>query len=116
MEVRGDEEQKAFIRALNAGWQIAPDGSDDAHSPNWGNCIRWTGILAPGLSKRCILDALKNRHVYSTLDRNCQLSFTVNGATMDDILAEPVKTVKVRVAVQDADAGDTSPRSSCSRP
>jgi hypothetical protein len=73
MEVRREEEEQAYIRALKQGWHIAPDGSDDTHSPNWGIQFAWSGILAPGLSKRNILDALKSRHCYSTLDRNCTL-------------------------------------------
>ena len=28
---------------------LAPDGSDNTHSPNWGTKGRWTGILAAGL-------------------------------------------------------------------
>ena len=48
MEVRREKEEKAFIRALDKGWHLAPDGSDDTHAPNWGNAGRWTGILAPG--------------------------------------------------------------------
>ncbi len=75
MEVRNVKEQVALIRALDNGWHLAPEGSDDTHSPNWGNVRSWTGILAPGLSKRNILDALAKRHVYSTLDRNCKLTF-----------------------------------------
>ncbi len=65
--------------------------------------IPWTGVLAPGLSKRNILDALAKRHVYSTLDRNCKLTFQINGATMGDIIVEPVTKVKVRVVVDDVD-------------
>jgi len=107
MEVRGEKEEQAYIRALNNGWHLAPDGSDDTHSPNWGKNWRWTGILAPGLSKRCIWDALKRRHVYSTRDRNCRLSFRVNGAEMGDIVEEPVETVEVEVVVEDGDAEDT---------
>jgi len=107
IEVRRPEEEQAFIRALRLGWHIAPDGSTDTHSSNWGNTSRWTGILAAGLSKRCIWDALKKRHVYSTLDRNCRLFFTVNGATMGDILDEPTQEVEIAVVVEDADAGDT---------
>ncbi|MHC4433451.1 MAG: CehA/McbA family metallohydrolase [Planctomycetota bacterium] len=106
MEVRRPEEEKAYIRALELGWHIAPDGSDDTHSPNWGTRFAWSGILAPGLSKRNILDALKNRHCYSTLDRNCKMRFKVNDATMGDIIAEAVPNVKVMVAVDDPDAGD----------
>jgi hypothetical protein len=106
MEVRKEEEEQAYIRALKLGWHIAPDGSDDTHSPNWGSAYAWSGILAPGLSKRNVLHALKNRHCYSTLDRNCILLFKVNGATMGDIIAEPVKTVTAVVAVNDPDADD----------
>jgi len=106
MEVRRDEEEQAFILALNQGWHIAPDGSDDTHGPNWGSRFAWSGILAPGLSKRNILDALKKRHCYSTLDRNCTLRFKVNNVVMGDIVSEPVENVKVMVAVNDPDAGD----------
>ncbi len=106
MEVRSDVELQALVRALNNGWHIAPEGSDDTHSPNWGNCGTWTGILAPGLSKRNVLDALANRRCYSTRDRNCRLSFTVNDAQMGTIVAEPAAKVEVVVDVEDPDSGD----------
>ncbi len=106
MEVRRPEEEQAYIRALKLGWHIAPDGSDDTHSPNWGSGYAWSGILAPGLSKRNVLHALKNRHCYSTLDRNCILTFKVNDATMGDIITEPVKTVTAAITVNDPDADD----------
>ena len=106
MEVRRPDEEKAYIRALNQGWHIAPDGSDDTHGPNWGSSRAWTDILAPGLSKQNILDALAKRHCYSTLDRNCLLRFRVNSATMGDIISEPVKEVKVSVRVADSDETD----------
>ena len=77
------------------------------HARNWGNVRSWTGILAPGLTKRNTLDALKKRHCYSTLDRNCELSFEVNGATMGDIADEPAKTIKATVTVEDPDDGDS---------
>ena len=106
MEVRQPAEEQAFIRALDNGWHLAPEGSSDTHSANWGNVRSWTGILAPGLSKRCIWDAMKRRHVYSTLDRNCQLSFTVNGAIMGDIVPRPATMVEVVVKVENPDRTD----------
>lgn len=106
MEVRREEEEQAYIRALKLGWHIAPDGSDDTHRPNWGSAYAWSGILAPGLSKRNVLHALKNRHCYSTLDRNCILLFKVNNATMGDIITEPVKAVTVVIAVKEPDTDD----------
>jgi hypothetical protein len=105
-ELRHPTEEKAFIRALDNGWHIAPEGSDDTHGPNWGNVRSWTGILAPGLSKQNILDALMKRRCYSTLDRNCVLLFRVNGAEMGSIIEEPVKQVEVEVIVDEADNND----------
>ena len=106
MEVRREEEEAAYIRALKLGWHIAPDGSDDTHNPNWGSRFAWSGVLMPGLSKRNVLDALKNRRCYSTRDRNCTLRFNVNDATMGQIIHEPAENVKVIVAVNDPDEGD----------
>lgn len=106
MEVRRPSEEQAYIRALKLGWHIAPDGSDDTHRPNWGKSLAWSGLLMPGLSKRNVLHALANRHCYATRDRNCILSFRVNGATMGDILEHPVKNVSAAIAVSDPDAED----------
>ena len=106
MEVRRPIEETAYIRALKLGWHIAPDGSDDTHSPNWGSRFAWSGVLMPGLSKRNVLDALKHRRCYSTLDRNCKLRFEVNDATMGQIIPDPAGSVKVMVAVNDPDEGD----------
>jgi len=106
MEVRSPEEEKAYIRALNAGWHIAAEGSDDTHSANWGNVSTWTGILAPGLSKRNILDALKNRRCYSSRDRNCRLKFSINGHPMGTIVKEPIKEVKCEISLVDWDKGE----------
>jgi len=107
MEVRRGPEEQAYILALKNGWHIAPDGSDDTHTANWGRQFAWTGIVAPGLSKRNILHALKNRHCYSTRDRDCKLRFKINDATMGDIIAEPVDAVTVTVNVNDPNPNDT---------
>jgi len=110
MEVRRPTEEQAYIRALQLGWHIAPDGSDDTHGPNWGSRFAWSGILAPGLTKRNILDALKKRRCYSTLDRNCILRFKVNGASMGEVVAKPARAVAVMVAVTDPDTDDVISR------
>lgn len=106
MEVRHPAEEQAFLRALAAGWHIAPDGSDDTHAPNWGNRGTWTVILASGLSKRNIWDAMKKRHLYSTRDRNCLLSFTLNGALMGDIVEEPISDVAIVAVVDESEDDD----------
>ncbi len=107
IEVRRAQEQEAYVRALKLGWHLAPDGADDTHSANWGNVKSWSGIWAPGLSRRNVWAALKARHIFSSLDRNCRLWFSINGAIMGDIVEEPVKKVEVLVRVEDPDPGDT---------
>lgn len=106
MEVRNPDEEKAYIRALDAGWHIAAEGSDDMHGANWGNAWSWTGITAPGLSNRNIIDALKNRRCYSSRDRNCELTFELNGQPMGTIIEKPVTEIETLVLVIDPDDGD----------
>lgn len=110
MEVRGPGELEWFIKALNLGWHLAPDGSDDTHLETWGNNNMWTVALAPGLTRANILHALESRRCYSTRDRNCRLLFTLNGAQMGAIIAEPQRAVNLVVEVDDPDAGDVIER------
>ena len=55
-----------------------------------------------------MLDALAKRHVYSTLDRNCKLTFLLNGTTMGNVIEEPVTKVNARAVVDDADIRATT--------
>ncbi len=106
MEVRSDDEEQAYLRALKNGWHIAAAGSDDTHSPNWGMQYAWTGILAPGLSRQNVCESLRSRHCFSTTDRNCRLEFRANDALMGDRIQEPVSEVRFRVQVADPDKSD----------
>ncbi|MGD9495002.1 MAG: CehA/McbA family metallohydrolase [Armatimonadota bacterium] len=108
IEVRTEMEMGWMIRALDEGWHIAPDGSDDSHAPNWGNCNRWTVVLAPGLTRANVIAALQRRHCYSTFDRNCRLHFWINGAVMGEVVGEPTRTAVVEVDVNDPDGSDTT--------
>jgi predicted metal-dependent phosphoesterase TrpH len=106
MEVRRATEEQALLLALKNGWHLAPVGTDDTHVATWGSRFAWTGILAPGLSQRNILDALRKRHCYSTLDRDCTFSFRVSNAEMGDILPDPVREVSIAVVVRDPNPED----------
>lgn len=106
MEVRTPAEEQAYIRALNAGWHIAPVGTDDTHVANWGSGGAWTGVLVPSLTLRNVLWALGARHCYSTTDRNCVMSFTLNSQPMGTLIEEPVTEVSIVVEINDPDAND----------
>ena len=66
-----------FIRLLDAGWKVAPEAHQDNHGDDVGthSQIR-TVILAPRLSRECLLRAHRNRRFYATQDRDGQLIFT----------------------------------------
>ncbi len=110
MEVRNDTEMGWMIKALDLGWHIAPDGSDDTHIEQWGTSHMWTVALAPGLSRDSIIAALQRRHCYSTRDRNCRLTFTLNGAVMGDVVEKPLSEAAITVAVDDPDLDDVTER------
>jgi hypothetical protein len=107
VEVRSEPEERYFIEALGNGWHLAPTATDDSHSANWGTAGRWTGVLATGLSRLNVWTALKERHCYSTLDRNCLLDFRVNGAVMGEVIAQPVPWAKAVVVIADPDRTDS---------
>jgi hypothetical protein len=84
MEVRGNVELSQYINALNNGWHIGTDGSQDNHFANWGDGPCWTVVLANSLTKQNILDGMANHRTYSTWDRNLELRFKANGYWMGD--------------------------------
>jgi hypothetical protein len=73
-----------FDEALARKWKIGAAGSEDNHTSDWGNRYPYyrLAVLATAKTQAAILDALKARRFYSTLDRNLKLSFTINSAPM----------------------------------
>lgn len=66
-------------------WKIGASGSEDNHSATWGKASHFRlAILAKANTKSNILDAMRKRHFYSTLDKNIVLSFKLNNAQMGD--------------------------------
>ena len=59
--------------ALEAGWSLAPTSNQDNHSLKT-NTHR-TVIVAPELSRAALLDAMKNRRIYSSDDPNIEVVF-----------------------------------------
>jgi hypothetical protein len=57
-----------------------------------------------------VLHALKNRRCYSTRDRNCALSFTLNGAVMGEVIEEPVTTAVITVEIDNPGENDVIER------
>ena len=62
-----------------------------------------TFVLATDKTKAAILDAMKNRRTYASLDRNLQCRYTVNGAPMGSTLSRP-DVLRFDIAVSDPDS------------
>ncbi len=58
--------------------------------------------MATEKTKAAILDAMKNRRTYASLDQNIQCRYTVNGAIMGSTLDRP-QVLKFNIAISDPD-------------
>jgi len=89
----------SYMKALNAGWLVAPSANSDTHKGKWlVGCDNRTVVLAKSLSRSNIFDAIRNRRVYATEDKNLRISYTVNGEVMGRILSNP-SSLKFNVSV-----------------
>jgi hypothetical protein len=93
----------AFIKAMDKGWKVSPVCGNDNHG--FGGITTHTSrtfVLATARTKAAILDAMKNRRTYASLDNNIQCRYTVNGKIMGSTL-EGEKVLKFSISISDPD-------------
>jgi hypothetical protein len=80
----------AFVNALDQGWKVSPICGNDNHG-FWGitHHTSRTFLLATNRTQPALLDAMKNRRTYASLEQNLQCRYTVNGAIMGSTLKRP---------------------------
>ena len=95
-----------FVTALDKGWKVSPVCGNDNHG-FWGivNHTSRTGVLATNKTKVAILDAMKNRRTYATLDCNLESRYSVNGAIMGSTLDRPTD-FQFEIVIKDPDTKD----------
>jgi hypothetical protein len=86
-----------YDEALQRGWRIGAAGNEDNHTGNWGIRESKMAILAGDLTRNSIWEAMKSRRFYSTLDRNMEISFKIQGQEMGSILHPGVYTGEIRL-------------------
>jgi hypothetical protein len=93
----------AFVNALDKGWKVSPVCGNDNHG-FWGivHHTSRTFVLATDKTKESILDAMKHRRTYASLDGNIQCRYTVNGAAMGSTLDRP-DSFSFDIAISDSD-------------
>lgn len=97
---------EGFINALNKGWKVSPVCGNDNHGL-WGitHHTSRTFVLASDRTKAAILDAMKHRRTYASLEGNLQCSYMVNGQIMGSTLARP-GVLRFEITVNDPDTGE----------
>ena len=98
--------EAGFVNALDHGWKVAPVAGNDNHG--LGGIARQTSrtfVLATALTKAAVLDAMRHRRTYASLDKNLQCRYTVNGATMGSTLGRP-GSFRFDITVSDPDTVD----------
>jgi hypothetical protein len=94
-----------FVNALDHGWKVSPVCGNDNHGLSGiSRATSRTFVLSKQPTKTGILDAMKHRRTYASLDGNIQCRYTVNGAVMGSTLDRPT-TLKFVIAIDDPDAG-----------
>lgn len=97
---------RTYLNYLDAGFRIAPTADQDNHFITHGTATdHRTVVLAPALTKRDILDGLRQRRVYASQDRNLRVHFTINGHPLGSVVALAPNT-PIRVEVQLADPNE----------
>lgn len=79
-----------YNMALAKGWKLAPTGNVDNHSLTDAG-VR-TGVLATSLSRAAILDAMRNRRVYSSDDPFIELRFSLGDHWLGEVVSFPAGT------------------------
>lgn len=100
--------ESSYIKALDAGWHAMPTATADTHIDDWisGYEMR-TVLLAPSLAREDLYDAMRCGRGYATLDKNLEMTFTLNGAVMGSVLTPGGSSFEAAIHIVDPDGTAT---------
>jgi hypothetical protein len=95
-----------FVHALDKGWKVSPICGNDNHG-FYGITHQKsrTFVLATEKTKVAILDAMKHRRTYASLDQNIGCRYSVNGAIMGSTL-DKADEFRFEISISDPDTTD----------
>lgn len=97
---------EGFVSALDKGWKVSPVCGNDNHSLSGiTDHTSRTFVLAANKTKVAVLDAMKNRRTYASLDQNIQCKYTINDSIMGSTLKRP-KIFKFDIVINDPDTNN----------
>ena len=98
-----------YIMALDKGWHVAPTNNQDNHKGSWGNANDARDVIyADSLTEEGLFDAIRERRLYATEDKNLEISYTLDGHMMGSQLGtdDVGENVDIAVTVYDPDYND----------
>jgi hypothetical protein len=99
-----DNQKSYYDEANSRGWKTGALGSGDNHSGTWGTAYPYRmAILANNLTRTDLLEAMRARRFYSTLDKNLSLSFKINGMEMGSTIVANNYTLQIKAADADGE-------------
>ena len=101
--------EREYLHYLSLGFHLAPTADQDNHYQTWGDAtVTRTAVITPSLTKESILEALDQRHVYATEDKNLRLVFKIDGHLMGDRVSAPAvgAPLAVSYSIKDDDEPD----------
>ncbi|MFW5652013.1 MAG: CehA/McbA family metallohydrolase, partial [Acetivibrio ethanolgignens] len=93
-----------YTMALDKGWHVAPTNNQDNHKGRWGNANDARDvIIADSLAEEEIYQAMRERRMYATEDKNLEIMYTVNDQMMGSSLTEVPESLTVKISLNDPD-------------
>ena len=98
---------EGFIAALDKGWKVSPVAGSDNHNITGikENTSR-TVIVAKEKTKKALLEAMKSRRTYATLDNNIHCIYSVNNNIMGSEIKH-ASSYDFNIIIQDPDIGNS---------
>lgn len=99
-----------FLAALDHGWKVSPVAGNDNHG-FYGieHHTSRTFVLAKERTKPALLEAMRQRRTYASLEGNLECRYTANGAIMGSTLAQPA-AVAFDIWISDPDTAEPKDR------
>lgn len=97
--------EAGFQAALAAGWKVSPVSGNDHHNFAGITALSArTFVVATDLSRRSLLEAMRQRRTYASMEQNLACCYSVNEAIMGSTLKSPDK-FEFAIFASDPDPG-----------
>jgi hypothetical protein len=88
-----------FLKALDNGWRVAPTSNQDNHY--LGTNSHRTGVVARGLTRASLAEAVASRRIYSSDDPDLEVTFKCGEDWMGSSLQREYGDYSFKVTVED---------------